>query len=187
MERNRISSLQSHGKALEKECCLSGIFRDSVILWLPATVLCSVVISPANYYYHGMRYYYYYCYYFYYFLAHQHKACRQLKIKSLLLYRPVEHRDDSSLRRCHMSPDVELPTHLQQSQVSSCVHRRQWAYTCDDLLRASASRAMHCVSVQERATHADQWRSNGVGDCRVDKLQGARVHFTSLYLPSSST
>ena len=25
VERNRISSLQSHGKALEKECCLSAI------------------------------------------------------------------------------------------------------------------------------------------------------------------
>ena len=29
MERNRISSLQSHGKALEKECCLPGVFCDS--------------------------------------------------------------------------------------------------------------------------------------------------------------
>jgi len=28
VERNRISSLQSHGKALEKECCLPGIFCD---------------------------------------------------------------------------------------------------------------------------------------------------------------
>ena len=27
------------------------------------------------------HYYYYYYYYYYYFLAHQHKACRQLKIK----------------------------------------------------------------------------------------------------------
>ena len=26
VERNRISSLQSHGKALEKECCLPGVF-----------------------------------------------------------------------------------------------------------------------------------------------------------------
>jgi len=40
VERNRISSLQSHGKALEKECCLSGVFCDS--------------------------YYYYYYYYYYY-------------------------------------------------------------------------------------------------------------------------
>ena len=31
MERNRISCLQSHGKALEKECCLPGVFRDSDI------------------------------------------------------------------------------------------------------------------------------------------------------------
>ena len=29
VERNRISSLQSHGKALEKECRLLGIFCDS--------------------------------------------------------------------------------------------------------------------------------------------------------------
>jgi len=31
VERNRISSLQSHGKAkaFEKECCLPGVFRDS--------------------------------------------------------------------------------------------------------------------------------------------------------------
>ena len=29
MERNRISSLQSHGKALEKECCLPSVFCDS--------------------------------------------------------------------------------------------------------------------------------------------------------------
>ena len=29
VERNRISSLQRHGKALEKECCLPGIFCDS--------------------------------------------------------------------------------------------------------------------------------------------------------------
>ena len=29
VERNRISSLQSHGKALEKKCCLSGVVRDS--------------------------------------------------------------------------------------------------------------------------------------------------------------
>jgi len=29
VERNRISSLQSHGKTLEKESCLPGIFCDS--------------------------------------------------------------------------------------------------------------------------------------------------------------
>ena len=29
VERNCISSLQSHGKPLEKECCLPGVFRDS--------------------------------------------------------------------------------------------------------------------------------------------------------------
>jgi len=27
-KKNRISSLQSHGKALEKECCLPGVFCD---------------------------------------------------------------------------------------------------------------------------------------------------------------
>ena len=32
MERNRISSLQSHGKALEKDCCLPGVFRDIIII-----------------------------------------------------------------------------------------------------------------------------------------------------------
>jgi len=29
VERKRISSLQRHGKALEKECCLAGVFCDS--------------------------------------------------------------------------------------------------------------------------------------------------------------
>ena len=29
VERNRISALQRHGKALEKECCLPGVFCDS--------------------------------------------------------------------------------------------------------------------------------------------------------------
>jgi len=29
VKRNRISSLQSHVKALEKECCLLGVFCDS--------------------------------------------------------------------------------------------------------------------------------------------------------------
>ena len=32
MERNRISSLQSHGKPLEKECCLQGAFCDIIII-----------------------------------------------------------------------------------------------------------------------------------------------------------
>ena len=40
MERNRISSLQSHGKALEKECCLTGIFCDSGDT--PANLLCEL-------------------------------------------------------------------------------------------------------------------------------------------------
>ena len=40
MERNRISSLQSHGKALEKECCLPGIFCDSGDT--PANLLCQL-------------------------------------------------------------------------------------------------------------------------------------------------
>jgi len=39
VERNRISSLQSHGKALEKEYCL-GVFRDSGDT--PANLLCEL-------------------------------------------------------------------------------------------------------------------------------------------------
>ena len=67
MERNRISSLQSHWKALEKEWCLPGIFCDSGDT--PANLLCelsghliSLIIIIII------------------ILAHQHKACRQLKI-----------------------------------------------------------------------------------------------------------
>ena len=40
MESNRISSLQSHGKALEKECCLPGVFCDSGDT--PANLLCEL-------------------------------------------------------------------------------------------------------------------------------------------------
>ena len=40
MARNCISSLQSHGKALEKECCLPGVFRDSGDM--PANLLCEL-------------------------------------------------------------------------------------------------------------------------------------------------
>ena len=40
MERNRILSLQSHGKALKKECCLPGVFRDSGDT--PANLLCEL-------------------------------------------------------------------------------------------------------------------------------------------------
>jgi len=40
VERNRISSLQSHGKALEKECCLLGVFCDSGDM--PANLLCEL-------------------------------------------------------------------------------------------------------------------------------------------------
>jgi len=40
VERNRISSLQSHGKALKKECCLLGVFRDSGDT--PANLLCEL-------------------------------------------------------------------------------------------------------------------------------------------------
>jgi len=46
VERNRISSLQSHEKALEKECCLPGAFRDSgdtpiiiiIIIYTPGSI-----------------------------------------------------------------------------------------------------------------------------------------------------
>ena len=49
MERNCISSLRSNGKALEKECCLPGVFCDSGD-------------TPANLLYelNGHLYYYYY-------------------------------------------------------------------------------------------------------------------------------
>jgi len=40
VERNRISSLQSHGKALEKECCLPWVFCDSGDT--PANLLCEL-------------------------------------------------------------------------------------------------------------------------------------------------
>ena len=40
VERNRISSLQSHGKALEKEYCLPGVFCDSGDT--PANLLCEL-------------------------------------------------------------------------------------------------------------------------------------------------
>ena len=40
MERNLIFSLQSHGKALEKECCLPGVFCDSDDM--PANLLCEL-------------------------------------------------------------------------------------------------------------------------------------------------
>jgi len=40
VERNCISSMQSHGKALEKECCLPGIFCDSGDT--PANLLCEL-------------------------------------------------------------------------------------------------------------------------------------------------
>ena len=40
VERNRISSLQSHGKALEKECCLPGVFWDSGDT--PGNLLCEL-------------------------------------------------------------------------------------------------------------------------------------------------
>ena len=40
VERNRISSLWSHGKALEKECCLMGVFCDSGDT--PANLLCEL-------------------------------------------------------------------------------------------------------------------------------------------------
>ena len=40
VQRNRISSLQSHGKALEKECCLPCVFCDSGDT--PANLLCEL-------------------------------------------------------------------------------------------------------------------------------------------------
>jgi len=40
VERNRISSLQSHGKVLEKEFCLSAVFSGSGDM--PANLLCEL-------------------------------------------------------------------------------------------------------------------------------------------------
>ena len=40
VERNRISSFESHGKALEKECCLLDVFCDSGDT--PASLLCEL-------------------------------------------------------------------------------------------------------------------------------------------------
>ena len=40
MERNRIFSLQSHGKALEKACCLPDVFCDGGDM--PANLLCEL-------------------------------------------------------------------------------------------------------------------------------------------------
>ena len=40
VERSCISSLQSHGKALETECCLPGVFCDSGDT--PANLLCEL-------------------------------------------------------------------------------------------------------------------------------------------------
>ena len=42
VERNRISSLQSHGKSLEKEYCLPGVFRDRPSGDTPANLLCEL-------------------------------------------------------------------------------------------------------------------------------------------------
>ena len=42
VDRNRISCLQSHGKALEKECCLPGIFCDSGDRPTPVNLLCEL-------------------------------------------------------------------------------------------------------------------------------------------------
>ena len=44
VERNRISSLQSHGKALEQECCPPGVFCDSGDT--PARLLLLLFLSP---------------------------------------------------------------------------------------------------------------------------------------------
>ena len=46
VERNRISSLDSHGKTLEKECCLPGVFRDSGDT--PASQLCELMAIPCH-------------------------------------------------------------------------------------------------------------------------------------------
>jgi len=44
VERNRISSLESHGKVSEKEFCLPGVFCDSGDM--PANLLCELNGHP---------------------------------------------------------------------------------------------------------------------------------------------
>jgi len=51
VERNRISSLESHGKALKKECCLPDVFCDSGDT--PANLLCELS-GHFIYYYRAM-------------------------------------------------------------------------------------------------------------------------------------
>ena len=60
------SSLQSHKKALEKECCLLGVFRDSGDT--PDNLLCELngLLMPCTSCFYGKwvnGYYYYYYYY----------------------------------------------------------------------------------------------------------------------------
>jgi len=59
VERNRISSLQSHGKALEKECCLPDVFRDSGDT--PANLLCELNGHLMHDYYLFINYIVVYC------------------------------------------------------------------------------------------------------------------------------
>ena len=60
LERNRIFSLQSHGKALEKEYFLPGVFHNSGNT--PADLLCELIghLMPCT----SCFYYYYYYYFF---------------------------------------------------------------------------------------------------------------------------
>jgi len=53
VERNHISSLQSHAKALQKECCLPGVFRDSGDT--PGNLLCKLNghLMPCTSYFYG--------------------------------------------------------------------------------------------------------------------------------------
>ena len=74
MERNRISSLQSHGKALEKECCLPGVFCDSGD-------------TPANY-----------CYLLHHKVAHGEYNITQQNAKTIKQYDAKMHKRVSAIR-----------------------------------------------------------------------------------------
>jgi len=45
VERNLISSLESHGKALEKECCLPGVFCDTTAN-LIIIIIIIIILTP---------------------------------------------------------------------------------------------------------------------------------------------
>jgi len=48
VERNRISSLQSHRKALEKECCIPDVLRDSGDMPIIIIILIIIFYTPGS-------------------------------------------------------------------------------------------------------------------------------------------